>query len=254
MKIASFLSLSSFHWIQFACSSFLCFGPDNLLKLQDLSFSMKFTMANFAFEVLKGSCFCLKNIDDNCSLVSSILATLFIVDWDYSTITQSCHDDCSDSSEHTKDIDISVLGAKNTIGNDLKESKLIFGRRIQAFRHNLSATFWKSLSPDTRTSLKSILVQTIRFALLNSDDLVSPKISLSCCEWVLDMTEIMCQNKEELQILLDQLLCEGQSWPFWVRPFIHGEINLATTKYETIDVWNTKQYHCSFFLLLADKA
>ncbi|XP_009417968.2 E3 ubiquitin-protein ligase listerin isoform X1 [Musa acuminata AAA Group] len=230
-NLASFLTSFSFCWAEFACSLFQCSESKDLLKLQEPSFSMRFAMARFAFEVLKGSIYCLNIIDKNCSLVSSILAALFIVDWQYSITSQVCQDDSSEGSKNTTDIDVSVCATQNVISNDSKEqddAMLNLGRKIHALRHTISSSFWKSLSADTRSRLGNIIVQTVRFVLLDTDDLVAPEISHSCCEWMLDILEIICHNKEELQILLDQLLSEGKSWPLWVKPFIRRGSILAT--------------------------
>lgn len=248
-NLASFLTSFSFCWAEFACSLFQCSESKDLLKLQEPSFSTRFAMAQFAFEVLKGSIYCLNIIDKNCSLVSSILAALFIVDWQYSITSQVCQDDSSEGLKNTTDIDVSVCAAQNVISNDSKEqddAMLNLGRKIHALRHTISSSFWKSLSADTRSRLGNIIVQTVRFVLLDTDDLVAPEISHSCCEWMLDILEIICHNKEELQILLDQLLSEGKSWPLWVKPFIRRGSILATFQEATstgINVRNIESYY-----------
>lgn len=248
-NLASFLSSFSFCWAEFTRSLFQCSESKDLLKLQEPSFSTRFAMAQFAFEVLKGSIYCLNIIDKNCSLVSSILAALFIVDWQYSITSQVYQDDSSEGSKNTTDIDVSVCATQNVISNDSKEqydTMLILGRKIHALRHTISSSFWKSLSADTRSRLGNIIVQTVRFVLLDTDDLVAPEISHSCCEWMLDILEIICHNKEELQILLDQLLSEGKSWPLWVKPFIRCGSILATFQEATstgINVRNIESYY-----------
>ncbi|WOK95851.1 E3 ubiquitin-protein ligase [Canna indica] len=250
-KMASFLTSSSFHWAKFACSSFFSSDPDDLLKLQEPSFSMKFSMVQFAFEVLKGSIFCLRIIDNNCGLVSSIMAALLIVDWEYSTVFEVCQDDNLDSAEHTDDIGICVWETHNVIDNGFKEqddAKLVLGRNIHAFRHMIS-TILKSSTPDTRSRFQNILVQAIRSALLGSDDLVTP---VSCCKLVLDMIEIMNHNGQELQTLLDQLLCEGKSWPLWVKPLIHGGSRSVSIQVETVSTSVNEKSHYRF-VVFADK-
>lgn len=251
-KMTSLLPSSSFHWVQFACSLILGSDHNDFLKLQEASFSKKFAMTQFSFEVLKGSIFCLKIIDDSCTLVSSLLAALFVLDWENCMMTLTCNDDKFDCSKYAGDIDISLCETQ-VLDNDLKEqvdAKLVLGRKFRAYCRKITPNFLKNTSRETQSRFQDTLVKTVRFALLDSDDIVSPKESISFCEWVLDMAEIMCHARKEMQILLDQLFQEGKSWPFWVKSYIGSGSRVATFQLETASSSvNVRILYATYFVL-----
>ncbi|XP_042375338.1 E3 ubiquitin-protein ligase listerin-like isoform X1 [Zingiber officinale] len=251
-KMTSLLTSSSFHWVHFACSLILGSDHNDFLKLQEASFSMKVAMAQFSFEVLKGSIFCLKIIDDSCTLVSSLLATLFVLDWENCMMALTCTNDKFDCSKYAGDIDNSLLETE-VLGNEEQvDAKLALGRKFCAYRRKITPNFLKNTSRETQSRFQNILVKIVRFALLDSDDLVSPKESISFCEWVLDMAEIICDTRKEMQILLDQLFQEGKSWPFWVKSLIDSGNRVATFQRETASL-SVNEHHNHSFVAFADK-
>lgn len=196
-KLLSFILESSFTWVRDACS---------LLTAGSINFQLDFKRSNdifemvkFSLEILDGSIFCLKELGEESGLVSSILAAIFVIDWDYRMGTLI--DDASDNET-------------------MKETKarLDLGESVHAFRCKISNQFWKIQSVDTRKRLGSILVKCIRSAIFNENRLTAEKSTSLCCLWTLEVFSCVCQDRLEEQDLLCQLLCKGDSWPSWIIP------------------------------------
>ncbi|KAG0483595.1 hypothetical protein HPP92_011679 [Vanilla planifolia] len=95
-----YLSTSSFGWARHSCSLLLSLACMDLTVLQKSSVVNIFEVAQFAFQVLEGSIFCLKMLDDNNVLISCILAAIFIVDWEFSMLVLTDDEDNHDLKCH----------------------------------------------------------------------------------------------------------------------------------------------------------
>lgn len=196
-NLFSFIMESSFTWVRYACS---------LLTAGSINFELEFKrsvnmseMVEFSLEILDGSFFCLKELGEESDLVTSILAAIFVIDWDYGMGT--LNNDALD-------------------GEKMKETKarLGFGESVHAFRGKISNQFWKSLSLHNRKRLQSILVKCIRSAMFDENKLNTEKIATLCCQWMLEVFSCVCQGRHEEQDLLDQILCTGDTRPSWIIP------------------------------------
>ncbi|XP_048324435.2 E3 ubiquitin-protein ligase listerin [Ziziphus jujuba] len=196
-NLFSFIMESSFTWVRNACS---------LLTAGSINFELEFTrsvnlseMVEFSLEILDDSFFSLKELGEESDLVSSILAAIFVIDWDYGMGT--LYND--------------ALYGEETIET---KARLDFGESVHAFHCKISNQFWKSLSLHNRKRLGSILVKCIRSAIFNENKLNVEKSTALCSLWMLEVFSCVCQDQHEEQDLLDQLLCEGDTWPSWVIP------------------------------------
>lgn len=239
-SLTSVLTVSTFGWAKFSCSLLFGAESENLMHSQETSLSTRYEMARFAFEVLEGSIFCLKKIEEEYTLVPSILAALFIIDWESSMVSSlACEDNgiefCKDAA------DVSQLGEETY-------PMLTLGGKISAFRHKMGQAFWTSLNLGILSRLGNILVQTIRFAVFETSELSSDRVADLCSQWVLNVLQMICHNHTQLQILLDKLLTEGESWPLWVRPF--DKSRLASLQYESGRIFKSVRYPppCSVFI------
>lgn len=213
-KLLSFILESSFNWVRDACS-LLTAGPIN----SEIEFKRSvniFEMVEFSLEILDGSFYCLKELGDESGLVSSILAAIFVIDWDYG-------------------MGISIKDASDNEKQKETKARLDFGESVHDFRCKISNQFWKSLSVDTRKRIGSLLVKCIRSAIFNENKLNTEKSTSLCCLWMLEVFSCVCQGWHEEQDLLDQLLCKGDSWPSWIIPDFSrteqlalGEVSAAT--------------------------
>ncbi|XP_008782594.2 E3 ubiquitin-protein ligase listerin isoform X1 [Phoenix dactylifera] len=247
-NLSLILTTSPFHWAKFSCSLFLSDGSMDFSHIQEPSSIIQFERARFAFEVLEGSIFCLKLLDEDCSLISSILAALFIIDWECS-MTSHLGDDSSESCKYDADVKISVSASRDVVNNNSENqvsSKLALGRSMHAFCHKISTSFWRSLSSSIISRLGNILVQTIRCAVFETTDLSVNSVSALCSEWFLSMLEVICRDHTELQMLLDQMLSESRSWPLWVAPVFHDGTWAAKIQVKTVDMSTNELRHHQF--------
>lgn len=241
-SFASLISTSSYNWAK-TSSSLLSGGSKNLI--QDSSSRCKFEMAQFALDVLEGSIFCLNMLDVECALVPGILSSLFIIDWVGSSMAPQVAK--SESCEREADADISISEPINSVNDELEElfdAKMILGRRMHTFLSKISSSFWRGLGSSCLSRLRDILIQTIRLAVFESNDVISYGTSL-CSDWVLNLLEITCRDSTELQSFLDQL-CEEDSWSLWVAPCSHNGTRSATLLEESISIGMEVPRHQSF--------
>ncbi|XP_072959491.1 E3 ubiquitin-protein ligase listerin [Typha angustifolia] len=232
------LSASSFEWAKFSCSLLLPSESEYLMHSKEPSFLIKYELAQFSFEVLEGSIFSLKILDEECTLVPSILAVLFIIDWEASMALVSGEDNDLESCKDDGD-PYAYASASGVIRDHSQEQgflKLTLGRRIHAFRHKISMAFWGSLSSSIVARLGNILVQTVRYAVFEMNDLSPDRVSALCSQWVVEMLMTICHNHTESQCLLDQLFSEGKSWPFWAKPLFHLETRSASVSFDSVHI------------------
>lgn len=232
-----FLYSSSYEWSRLSSSSLLPSRPVDLTEIQESSFSDKLKMSQFAFEVLEGSIFCLKMHGEDCILLPCILAAIFIIDWECS-MSSIMNEDGSESPKDIINAAVSLATSGTVLENhswDQLDAKSTLGRRIHAFRHGISSSFWKCLSSSSLSILRRILIQTVRSAAFEMNTLISDRISSVCCDWMLDILEVLCHDQAELQSMLDQLLTEDSSWPFWVGPSLQDESRSANIQDRRVD-------------------
>lgn len=190
-KLVSFILDSPFNFVKHAGS---LFG----LGLESKIPSNVVDLACFALEIFEGSFFCLRSLDEESDLVSSISAALFIIDWEY-TMTLEVGDTLDDESR------------KNV------KSRLGICESAHGYQSKISG-LWKSFGRDVRKGIRSILICTIRSAIFSEDRLDTNKFVSLCSLMVIDVLECLCQNQHEEQDLLDHLLSKGDMWPWWIVP------------------------------------
>ncbi|GLT26789.1 hypothetical protein SLA2020_018310 [Shorea laevis] len=213
-KLNSFLLESSFVSVKEAGAVLASRGND--LRLESKSLRNVIEMAQFALEVLDGSFFCLQTLDDEDDLVSSILAALLIIDWEYGM--EAAIDD-----ESKKQI----------------KGRMTFCESVHGFRSKISNQLWEELSIDVRRRLQNILILFIRSALFKEDKLETSKIASLGCTWVLEVIECLCQDQYQEQDLLDNLLSKYDMWPLWITPDFSSPNGPATLNPEKAS-WNHK--------------
>lgn len=230
-NLVIFLSLSSFEWSRLSSSLLLSSRSLDLMQIQKSSSADRLKIAQFSFEVLEGSwTFCSKMLGEDHVLLPSILAAIFIIDWECSMLSCLSKEDCSEGTENMINSDSSLATDRTVLVDHSKElfdAKLMLGRRMHAFIHKISVSL-TLFSSSNLSRLRSILVQTLRSAAFETNNLTSDRISSLCCKWMLDMLEVISHDETELQNMLDQLLTEDSSWTMWVAPPSRDESGTAT--------------------------
>ncbi|KAJ8751318.1 hypothetical protein K2173_016502 [Erythroxylum novogranatense] len=173
-------------------------------------------MAQFALEVLGRSIFSLNTLSEDTVLVSGILASVFIIDWEYSMTTI---DNMLDEESEGQ-----VKGRLN------------FGESLHGFRCTITEEFWKGLNIENRKRLGSILVNFIRSVIFKDPKLNANKITVLCCSWMLDILACLCHDQNEEQNLLDRLLSKDDGWPSWIVPDFNTLNSSATIFSEDVSV------------------
>ncbi|KAI3781450.1 hypothetical protein L2E82_11465 [Cichorium intybus] len=197
-KLQTFISTSNFTWIKNS-NSFL--NPNKQITIQEPETVLE--MATFSLEVLKSTFFRLKSLTKNPHLLPSILATLFIIDWEHATSAVS--NDGLDDVADTKVTD-----------------RIAFCKSVHGYRCKMYKSF-KTLSLDSRKVLGGTLVQVIRWGVVNEENLDVDKITSLGCLFVLEVLDNLCEGQIEEQILLDELLKKDDSWPLWIVPDFKDE-------------------------------
>ncbi|XP_026457015.1 E3 ubiquitin-protein ligase listerin-like [Papaver somniferum] len=202
-KLISPLWDSSFSWAKDACSLLLrTEDKDSISK--SLFHNNMLEAAQFAFEVLKSSFFCLMMFVGEYGVVSSISAAIFMLDWEYRMSAQVDSNSVTDENDEDDDSQAN------------RDPNLGFGESFHSFRLEVSSDFWKSINVDNRKKLANILVQTIRSAIFETYTANTYEAPTLCCEWMLEVLEYICPSRYEEQSLLDQLLDDGKTWASWV--------------------------------------
>ncbi|KAI3927104.1 hypothetical protein MKX01_029872 [Papaver californicum] len=183
---------SSFSWAKDACSLLLCTEHKDSYPKPVIHDNM-LEAAQFAFEVLQSSFFCLKMFVAEYGVVSSISAAIFILDREYRMSAQVDSNSITDENDEDGDFKANL------------DSNLGFGESFHSFLLEVSSNFWKNITVDNRKKLANILVQTIRSAIFETYPTNSYDASTFCCEWMLEVLEYICPSRNEEQSLLDQL-------------------------------------------------
>lgn len=225
-NLTTFMMDSPFVWVQDACSMLLTGGSYRDWRLK--SSNNLLDKAYFILDILSGSIFCLKTLDTESEVVQGILSAVFIIDWEFSWITDS------------KDqLDEEELGKV--------EARFAFCDAVHAFRGKVCDQFMEIVGLNGQKSLGSVLIQLIK-CLTNLDNGFDSDSFISfCCRRVLDIFEFLCQDQVEEQKLLDQLLCESDLWPLWIISDASTRARLKTENASLQESKNTK------FVVLVDK-
>lgn len=202
-KLLNVIADSSFAWVK--CVGFLIPCTGKLSDIRCKSSIHVLEEARFALEVLTGSLFCLKKLDNEFEVISGILATIFVIDWEYNSIR----------SVSNGELDEECMRQMNM--------RMPFYESLHTFCSNISCQFLKSLSIDCRKSLRSTLVHAVRWAVLKEDRLdIDKRTSLSCL-WLLEVMECLCLDQFEEQMLLDEFLSRSDFWPLWIMPNVNSQ-------------------------------
>lgn len=214
-KLTVFMMDSPFIWVKDMCSLILIRDNNTELGFEP---SMDVNeMANFALQVLDGGFSALKCLRHEDELLSGILAAMFVIKWECSMATVFNDELVKESTEKIK-------------------TRLASCELVHALRGKICYQFLFSISVDSRKILESILVQTVKNAVLKDENLDAAKVTSLCCHWVLELLECFCQDQFEVQKLLDRFLSQDDSWPAWVAPDLKDGKGAALVKTESASI------------------
>lgn len=196
-RLITFVMDSTFAWVQDLCS--ILFSGRSYSDWKLGSSNNVLETAHFALDIVSGSFFCLNSIEDESELVQDILAAIFITDWEFSWV---------DVSEDKLD--------KEQIGKI--EARLSFCEAVHTFRCKICDQLLKGFGVNSRKSLGTTLIQSIKCITFIDNRFDSDNFISSCCQWALDIFEFFCQDEVEEQQLLEQFLSKNESWPLWIMP------------------------------------
>lgn len=196
-KLLYFVIDSPYGWVQSFAS--LLSDSASISPLEITSSVLVSKMAHFAVEVLDGAYFYNGLHSKGGELVSSIIAAVFIIDWE-----------CSLTTSFSETVDRIV------------EAKLMarkeFGKFLHDFHAKMRRPFFKTLDMQCRRMLGSILVQFVRSVIFEGCS-GKPDITASlCCQWIVEVVQCLCYDEIEKQNVLDLLLRSNDLWPLWIRP------------------------------------
>lgn len=200
-KLLSFIKQSPLCSVNDTCSSLIVEAIDF-----DLSSSVDvIVVAKFAAEVIDGSFFSLKSLNQETTLLSTILSSIFIIDLE-SRMTSLVDSTLSESKEKRKD--------RNLVCD-----------YIHAVCSKMDNQFWKSINYDVRKSSASILVQFLRSVVLLEDDLQPFELALLCASRMTEVLEYLSLDQSDEENICGLLLLERDVWPIWVSPSSSASIN-----------------------------
>lgn len=243
--LTSVLMTSTFEWARFAYVVLLPTEPKDSKVIGAQSFSSNIKMAHFAFKVLEGSLFALRRLEED-SLFPSVLAALFIIEWEYSMALTL--DEEHDLKGYKEDIDVGS-SACNSSDDHLDEGihlKANLAESIHTFCQSLSPSFWSDLHPFTLNNLLNILAQSVRCALFQTLELPTESTSVLCSEWMVNMLKLISLDHTKLQSFFYLLLSEGEYWPLWVKPSLQNENAPVKIKFEPVITNETGLKHHQF--------
>ncbi|XP_016541797.1 E3 ubiquitin-protein ligase listerin isoform X2 [Capsicum annuum] len=214
-KLTAFMMDSPFIWVKDTCSLILV--RDNHTELGFAPSMDVNEMANFALQVLDGGFSALKSLHHEVELLSGILAAIFVIKWECNMATVFNDELGEESTEKLK-------------------TRLASCELVHALHQKICNQFLFSINIDSRRNLESILVQTVRIAVLEDENLDSAEVTSLCCHWVLELLECLCQDQFEVHKLLDRFLSQNDSWPAWVAPDIKDGKRAALVKTESATI------------------
>lgn len=206
---------SPFIWVKVMCS---------VIPVRDNNTELGFEpsmdvneMADFALQVLDGGFSALKCLHHEVELLSGILAAIFVIKWECSMAT----------------VFNNKLGEEST---EKIKSRFASCELVHALHRKICNQFLFSINTDSRNILESILVQTVRSAVLKDENMDTVEVTSLCSHWVLELLECLCQDQFEVQKLLDRFLSQDDSWPVWVAPDIKVGKGAALVKTESASI------------------
>lgn len=211
-KLTVFIMDSPFIWVKETCSVILIRDKNTELGFEPSTDVNQ--MVNFALQALDGGFCALKCLNHEIELVSRILAAIFVIKWECRMATVFNDKFGEETAE--------------TIQRRLASCEL-----VHSLDRKIENQFLFSINIDSRKSLESILVQSVRIAVLKDRNLDAAKVASLCCHWVLELLECLCPDQFGEQKLLDRFLSQDDSWPAWVAPDMKDGKRAAVVKTES---------------------
>ncbi|XP_010483427.1 PREDICTED: E3 ubiquitin-protein ligase listerin-like [Camelina sativa] len=200
-KLLSFIKLSPLCSFNDICSSLIVEG----IEFDSSSTVDEIVVAKFAAEVIDGSFFSLKALNQDATLLSTILSSILIIDLE-SRMTSLVDDTQYESKEKRKD--------RNLVCDF-----------IHAVCSKMDNQFWRSIDYDVRKSSASILVQSLRSVVLLEDDLQPCELTLLCASRMTEVLEYLSLDQSDEENICALLVLESDVWPMWVSPSTSASIN-----------------------------
>lgn len=200
-KMLSFIRQSPLRSVNDTCSSLIVEAIEF-----DMSSSVDVIMvAKFAAEVIDGTLFSLKALNQDATLLSTILSSIFIVDLE-GRMTSLVDNTLYESNEKRKD--------RNLVCDF-----------VHAVCSKMDNRFWKSINYDVRKSSASIVVQFLRSVVLLEDNLQPCELTLLCASRMTKVLEYLSLDQSDEENICGLLLLESDVWPMWVSPSSSASIN-----------------------------
>lgn len=201
-NLLSFIKQSPLCSVNDTCSSLIAEAVDIEF---DLSSPVDvIAVAKFAAEVIDGSFFSLKALNQDVTLFSTILSSIFIIDLE---------------GRMTSLVDNTLYELK-----EKRNDRNLVCDFVHAVCSKMNNQFWKSINYDVRKSSASILVQSIRSVVLLEDDLQPSQLTLLCV-WMIEVLEYHSLDQSDEENICGLLLLESDVWPMWVSPSSPASIN-----------------------------
>ncbi|XP_010446177.1 PREDICTED: E3 ubiquitin-protein ligase listerin-like [Camelina sativa] len=200
-KLLSFIKLSPLCSFNDICSSLIVEG----IEFDSSSTVDEIVVAKFAAEVIDGSFFSLKALNQDATLLSTILSSILIIDLE-SRMTSLVDDTQYESKEKIKD--------RNLVCDF-----------IHGVCSKMDNQFWRSIDYDVRKSSASILVQSLRSVVLLEDDLQPCELTLLCASRMTEVLEYLSLDQSDEENICALLVLESDVWPMWVSPITSASIN-----------------------------
>ncbi|KAJ4907854.1 E3 ubiquitin-protein ligase listerin [Raphanus sativus] len=225
-KLLSFIKQSPLCSVSDTCSSLI-------VEAVDIEFDLSspvdvIAVTKFAAEVIDGSVFSLKALNQEATLFSTILSSLLIIDLE-SRISSLVDNTLYELKEKRKD--------RNLVGSF-----------VHAVCSRMNNQFWKSINYDVRKSSANILVQSIRSVVQLEDDLQPCQLTLLCASWMPEVLKYLSLNQTDEEIICGLLLRENDVWPMWTSPSSSASIYTHDIPAHLCDLRTSKSQRYVFFI------
>ncbi|XP_018456688.1 E3 ubiquitin-protein ligase listerin [Raphanus sativus] len=212
-KLLSFIKQSPLCSVNDTCSSLIAEAVDIEFNLSSSVDAIK--VAKFAAEVIDGTFFSLKALNQDATLLSTILSSIFIIDLE-NRLSSLVDNTLYEFKEKSKDRNL-VCGL------------------VHAVCSKMNNQFWNSINYDVRKSTAKILAQSIRSVVQLEDDLQPCQLTLLCASWMPEVLEYLSLDQTDEENICGLLLLESDLWPMWISPSSLSSINthdMPTQLYE----------------------
>ncbi|CAH9129291.1 unnamed protein product [Cuscuta epithymum] len=234
-KLTIFMKNSTFAWVKDAYSLITAKVDES-----DVGFGSSIDVhdvAHFAFQVLDGGLLLLKLLTDEVWLISGLLSAIFVIDWECRMKTTL----------------LDKFGEENkqNIGKGLSSCE-----SVNSLRNKIDRQFLMSLGANTQKRLENILLHCVRSAVTKEDISDHEKITSTCCNWINELFQCLCQEESEEQKLIDGLFFQSDSWPHWVLPNlnIRERTGCSNQEISSFDVKSSEDHmFVSFIIKLLSK-